>query len=734
MPLFLLLLFICLPNAHGDSNSTPVETRSSILDNAKQAASDHQWGMAEKLYKKAKKNSIQQGDADRTLDILFSLLTVYQQQSDGVSAFKVATEIEQLVVNLSDPFSLSRSYRLLGIAYQSLANNELARDYYSVAVESARELNNPTLLASLLNELGYADVLVTDYRSAKMSFEESYRLARSMNLQDLMLQAQINLLRVIIALGEKEKIKQKFNLLESLITEIPVSEKIVENYISLGTLYRTAQIKLELNHSYRKTAYLWHERSLKLAKKYKNNQLQSISNGYIGQIYADEKQYTIAGRFTQEAIVLAQKINNLDLVYRWSVQLSRIFSAQNKIGSALKQYKSAINILDSLDIVNFMRYERSFNIDVKPVFDELFVLLFQNVRKIKDESSIQAELQRIVHYAEKLRFKELAAFCFGNCKIKQEEIVGTLSDSEVVLYTLVSEKHLYVILKGRAGIYFKIHKVSRKNLLLNLKKLTKNIRQSKSEKSYIIQAKKFHRWLIAPFDDVLKNNNVQTISFVPAQELMKLPFGVLYEKNHYLIENYALKYVLSGIKSVKAEKWKHNGQNYHLLPTNEFELPIFSENKNNTKITSNEEIQTLKEKVSDIKHDQLFNIFNRFKLANDYRQSIIVMQDENLPLFGIVNKINSGKKLGLLLFSNNEPNKMNNIYFNSQMINSTSVVAPLWSYSQEASQRLISQFYQFLQAGFNVENALQRAKIALISHKTFNHPKNWASLLVLQHN
>lgn len=715
-----------------DNNSSSIENSLLILNKAKQAASNHQWEIAEGLYKKAKANAVQQGDTQKTLDILFSLLTVYQQQSDGVSAFAIAAEIEQLAVSLSDPFSLTRSYRLLGIAYQSLANNALARDYYSVAVESARDVNQPLLMASLLNELGYADVLVEDYQSAKASFEESYRIARSKNAQDLMLQAQINLLRVQIALGNKQKIKQKFVLLERLIKEIPESEELVEKYISIGTLYRTAQIKLNLNQKYRKTAYTWYERSLKLAKKYENQQLQSIANGYIGQVYADEAQYGISGQFTLEAIVLAQKINNLDLLYRWTVQLARVLSAQNKVDSALKQYEAAIKTLDSLDIVNFMRYERSFNSDVKPVFDEMLSLMFHNVRKLTIDTVIQTELGKLVYYAEKLRRKELAAFCFGNCQLKQEEFVAKIPNHEAVLYTLVSEKYFHVMLKDSAGIRFKTHKISRKTLLTHLEKLAKNIQDGGSESAYLKQAKQLYRWLITPFDDVLKKNKIHTIAIVPAQEFMTLSFDVLFDNKHFLIENYALKYVLSANDLIHASKWKYSGKNY-VLQSNQSKLNVFPENIIVKTIYTDQALSTLKSAILDIKSDQLFYIHNKFKLANDYRESVVIGQDENFPLFGLVNKINRGQKIGLLVFSSNKPDKINNVYFNTQMLNATYTVAPLWSYSQEASQALISQFYKSLQNGVNVESALQKAKIALLKNQTFSHPKHWAGMLLMQH-
>ena len=64
--------------------------------------------------------------------------------------------------------------------------------------------------------------------------------------------------------------------------------------------------------------------------------------------------------------------------------------------------------------------------------------------------------------------------------------------------------------------------------------------QARDPLRYLQHAQRLYRWLIKPLEADLKAARLQTLVLVPDGALRLIPFAVLHDGQHYLIEQYAV--------------------------------------------------------------------------------------------------------------------------------------------------------------------------------------------------
>jgi len=60
-----------------------------------------------------------------------------------------------------------------------------------------------------------------------------------------------------------------------------------------------------------------------------------------------------------------------------------------------------------------------------------------------------------------------------------------------------------------------------------------------------------------------------------------------------------------------------------------------------------------------------------------------------------------------------------------------SLVVSLWPAPDDATGRLMAEFYRGLVAGQGKAAALRSAQLALLSHPTYRHPLHWAGFVLI---
>jgi len=719
--LSMVLLFAPSKHAMSDNADNNENLVKQLISQGLEEMVKTHWLKAAEYYKKARELAKEDKLLQLEVDALFALLEVYQLQLNSVDAFNIAKEIENLAVHLNDEFSIVRSYRLLGISYQAVAQNELARDYFAVAAETARHLKNPSLLAQLLNELGYADVLLLDYRSAYNTFDESYQVSRSINDKSLMLLALINKQRSAIALGNKRVLSGGFSRIEKLINEIGRKNQVAGERISLGTLYRSALIKLKLDKQLRKKAFDQYQQALKTAKKQNDLRLESLALGYLGQIYSDEGQYETAETYSKQALEKAQKFDLLTLLYRWQLQLARIYRASRERDKAINYYYQTLETQKRIGLKNFLRYERSYSDDIKPVYEELLQLTFQKLETMTKNKNTW--LKEIINYVQQFKQAEIEAFCLADCQFSIRENKDDLNQGNAVLIPLSLEDELHVLLITQAGITHQKQNVAKTLLRKNVIKIQQSIFQN--NKNYLSSSKKLYKWLIAPFSQTLVKNNVQSLSVVAMNELMEIPFVALYDGKHYLIENYDVT-LTAHIHEDHSGNLTNGSMNL-LGKFDDVELSNAYKNRlgklfNAQSINFVEDAVQIKKLIHD--NNSNVEILTRIEPSVDYRKSKFTWNDYPFSLTTSLGKLSTNEPISLVILNSSQVDNLL-MYANSQILNAKFILLNTANNTKQSSNFKLF-FLKELKQSNNVKQAYRKTLLHYIT-KGINDSGNWAS-------
>lgn len=198
--------------------------------------------------------------------------------------------------------SLGGAYgSLRSAAYGKLGQSKKAIEYSQQSLEIARNINNRTIEARALGNLGNIyGAIKRQYKPAITYLKKCLAIARDINNPIIEAKALDNL-GVAYACLKDYKIaidyfQQSLKLAQKI--ENRVNEAIVLG--NLGELYR-------LNKEYNK-AIKYHEESLEIAKQIGDRQIQTIALGNFGAVYGNLKKYEVAIDYFQKSLALAKDI------------------------------------------------------------------------------------------------------------------------------------------------------------------------------------------------------------------------------------------------------------------------------------------------------------------------------------------------------------------------------------------------------------------------------------------
>ena len=281
-----LALFLLLSSVgHADEY-----TFDTIFKEATTAKQNKNIVLATEKFKQSKFIAFKNAYSKRELDSIISLLEIFDAQHKQNEIKALLSRLENLSVKLYDPLDQVRCYRILAIFYQKFSRDELARDYFSVAVEYARELDDQYIKTILLNELGNADAKVDDLYAALSSFNESYTIAKTIGDNESMINAIINVVQVKIELRELDGLEDSLDLIDALIEKNNTSHNYNLQLIKTGDLYYQLFKNANNKNDYLLKAFNYYSKAKTLGKKFQSPTLQAIANLKLSALYLAENR------------------------------------------------------------------------------------------------------------------------------------------------------------------------------------------------------------------------------------------------------------------------------------------------------------------------------------------------------------------------------------------------------------------------------------------------------------
>ena len=722
------------------------------------------WQAAQTAYDQAQ---LPEGRWGSLLNQIQTLQTSGYYPQAREALISVLGELEELEELSSSPLMVSRlmvqAQAQLGEVLQLLAEPQKSQEMLQQGLLMAQALSDDDLTAQLQFRLanGQRDQQRLDVaRSA-------YEAVLGANPDpDVAFLARLNLLAVLVDRKDLAAARVQLAELEVLLRSRPPSRQTSYGRINLSqTLLRADAI------AYQGLAAQQLSQAIQESRQLQDSRGQSYGLGQLAQLYEQAEQWDAAKQLTQQALTLAQtleeRLDSRDLKVLWQWQLGRILDHLGQQTEAIALYRDTVSLLDELrlDLVSFdPELQFSYRQQIEPVYLGLVRLLLERAEigdsSHRDPNSQPNSQQTAIREAQNtlisLRLTELNNFFRETCLEADAIDVEDLDESAAVLYTAVLSDRLAVILAlaGEEPILYET-RIPRTEIEEGLAMMLESINPAVAEEERLQRSAQVYDWLIRPVQEVLRQHQIKTLVFVSDGPLRNLPLGALYNRTsgEYLIEEYAIalsqrlqlleagslangefKTLLGGLSEA------HQG--FSAIPAVELEMAQIAELLPESESLLNQAF-TRDALVAESRNDA----FNVIHLATHGQFSSRANETFLLTWDGRINV----EDLDVVLRSPTRPNPIDLLVLSACQTargddratlgiagfalrsGARSTLATLWSVQDEPTAELMIEFYRQLWANSGQKKAesLRQAQLALLRSSDYQHPAYWSPFVLL---
>ena len=296
---------------------------------------------------------------------------------------------------------------------------------------------------------------------------------------------------------------------------------------------------------------------------------------------------------------------------------------------------------------------------------------------------------------------------------------------------------LVLVVPGAKALYKSLPTANRQALLKVIKEYRSQVTDLTSSKNkYLVPAQQLYQWLIAPLEDTLQSQKIDTLLFSVDSGLRSIPLAALHDGHQFLVEKYSISLIPSinlidtRYKSLQNARLLAMGAStfpdQNPLPSVTVELPtvakLFGQRRfflNEAFTVKNLQAQHQQEPTQII-HLATHGEFNPGAASN----SFIQFWDEKLRLNRLRQLRLNSPSVDLLVLSACSTalgDEQAEFGFSGLAIQAgvKSVLASLWSVSDQGSLGLMGEFYQQLKTAPIKAEALRQAQIAMIKGQVY---------------
>lgn len=515
--------------------------------------------------------------------------------------------------------------------------------------------------------------------------------------------------------------------------------------------------------------------ALEQARKLKDIRSESYALGQLGEVRKNLGDLEQARVNTQQALAIAQSIGATSIAYRWQWQLAQILREQGKTEGAIASYGAAVKNLESIrgDLVNLNPDAQfSFRESVEPVYREFAGLLLQSKNP---ENLAQARTT-----IESLQQAELVDFFRENCITSKSVKIDDIDKKAAVIYPIVLADRLEVIL-SLPGDRFEPHSISKprvevQEILTRLRTaITPTLLDSRSanprliptdkqDGEYLKLAQQVYDWIIRPFEEDIQASGVETLVFVLDGPMLNLPMAVLHDGEKYLVEKYAIALTpglqlldsqplvrgeITALKAGLSEARELTVASsatplyFPGLPNVEQELKGI-QSEVSGKLILNQEFttDTIQRAINSVSYP-IVHLATHGMFSSNAEETFILTSDDRLNINQLKQLLrgreeDSRKAIELLVLSacetaTGDKQAALGLAGVAVQAGARSTLATLWVVNDEATAKLMIQFYEELKdTKVSKAEALRRAQLWLMQQDSkYKQPDYWAPFVLV---
>ena len=650
----------------------------------------------------------------------------------------------------SDSHLKMSGLRSLGMALQITGDLDLARETLTESLAISQELDLPEETSTTLFSLGNVAKALKDSETAIAFYQEAAATSSQPLIQA---EAQLNHLNLLIRNSQGQAGLELLPQIEQQIAKLAITPNRRSIYIQVNLAKNLIDLS-EYRERDNQIPNLLNT-ALDQAKMLQDKKAQSYALGILGYWYEQRKQLLSGINYTQQALTLAQELNNSDLTYQWQWQLGRLAQNQGNQETAIIAYASAVDSLESLrsDLaITNLDSQFSFRESVEPVYRELVGLLLQpqNNQEVTQENLLQAR-----NTIEALQLAELNDFFREACIDAQTTDVDSIDMTAAVIYPIILRDRLEVIVSiPNQPLAHYSTALGQPELEEAINKLRYSL-PIRSRRSYLASATQLYDWLIRPIIPELASHQIETLVFVPDGSFRNIPIAALYDGEQYLIENYnisltpglqllaplpleqvELKTLAAGITQQR--------RGFSSLEYVNTELEDI-QNKTNSKILRDEEFtqEALQQNIGSSEYP-IIHIATHGQFSSNLDDTFLLAWDSTIDIQQLNEllqntDLNQGQSIELLVLSACETAAGDDraalgLAGMAVRAGARTTVATLWTVSDQSTALTMNSFYQQLQQSDSKGSkaqALRQAQLELIKSDRFSHPYYWAPFVMI---
>ena len=487
---------------------------------------------------------------------------------------------------------------------------------------------------------------------------------------------------------------------------------------------------------------------------------ESYALGNLAELYRSQRRHREALYLASRALRAAERAAAPESVYRWHWLSGRLLWAEGRADEALAAWRRAVAILAETrqEALVAERDGGFFRRSVAPVYTDLADALLRSASMVGDAAAAQRLLREGRAVMEQFKAAELRDY-FGDPCIAEleasERALDEVSPRAAVVYPVMLRRRTELLVSTPEGIERYVAEVGRRELESLARRFRAALQRADSEQ-HLALGRQLYDWLLAPWLDALQARGVDTLVFVPDGALRGIPLAALHDGRRYLIERVAVA-IAPGMDLVDPRPLPRGGlqpllagvsesvQGYPALPKVAEELAAVAALHGGEVLLDGDFSTAALAGALARRQPSVLHIASHAEFGGEPQNSYLLTHDGRLSLAELGELVGTARfreqPLELLVLSAcqtaiGDDRAALGLAGAALQAGARSVLGSLWSVSDEATFRLIEQFYRVLQAPPGGPRtgraaALAEAQRALLAQAEFRHPVYWAPFLLI---
>jgi len=724
-------------------------------------------------YEKALKIAKELKNIKDESECLNNIGITYNDLGNYEKSLEYLIRAKDIDAELGDDVSLSMDLNNIGEIFRRkgllLDNKDFnnALDNYNKSLKLARKTNDNKTEIKVLNNIGAVYSYIKNYVDALKFFQSGLKKAEEIQEIEAMSMILNNIGIVYSNKGDFEESTKFYQKAIDLAHKIGGGQILWEAYLEIANAYKKQKKFNEALENYKN--------SITVIEDIRSTiELEELKASFLGTDKRLEAYQNMIDLLVALHKSEPEKAYNLEAFNYLERAKARAFLDSLEV--------STVSISQGIDF-RLLNQETEIMNDISKLYTKL---LYPELT-LEQKNDIYNEIKRCEDKLESLKNEiRLTSPAYANLKypkpITLNEAQGKLPDSNTAFFA-------YCI--GTENSYAFV--ISKKNLKIFPIASRKEIKKQVSEYLKVIAEKENHDFhlgyelfkeLVLPGLD----KNIKKIIFIPDDILYFLPFETLLtneEKKSWLIKDYKIAYApsISSLREIiqrKREKGIKPQKDILAFGNPSFGLNEKEDNGGKGEdifqnFFSNSAFKFFRLKYSGLEIERIASLFKKKKIgifqkedATEERLKELKLTDYKIIHFATHGLIYDEKpaRSSIVLSLDQDPaedgflqmREIFNLKLNSDLITlsacqtglgqfwrgegiegfsraffyagSSSVLMSLWPVNDQASYQLMERFYYHLRSSESIMNALQKAKLEMISSEALSHPFYWGGFII----